>query len=188
MTTPRFVPETAKRADWPRLVARAINYLLTFAQGSQALVGSSGWANYPHSGTQSLTAGARTKLVINGTGKNESQLPTDTGPLWDTATNTITGRQGDSIVAKVQFIFTPSSALASNLDLEIDIGGLVGTVEDETKSIFRGAGVAHPLSFTFPAYTLDTWAANGGEIYATCDGPGVISGLRIVILRTHKAV
>lgn len=193
MTWP-LVPTTNRTIDWPKKIADAINYLLkkdrdgsSFSSRIDALEGQSGWANYPHSGTQSLATGTRTKLTINGTGKNESQLPTDTGPLWDTATNTITGRNGDSIVAKVQFVFTPDDAVASNLELEIDIGGSIGVVEDETKPIFRGAGVAHPLSFTFPAYTLDTWEANGGEIYATADGPGVVSDLRIVIIRTSRA-
>ena len=125
--------------------------------------------------------------MIDGTGKIESQLPADTGPLWDTATNTIVGRNGDSIVVKVQFVFTPDDGTAAHMDLQVDIGGAVGVVEEETKDVTRGAGVAHPLSVPFPAYTLNTWAANGGEIYLLVDGPGVVSKARVVILRTHKA-
>ena len=39
----------------------------------------------------------------------------------------------------------------------------------------------------FPAYTRDTWEANGGEIYVEVDGPGSVTALRIVIVRTHRA-
>lgn len=188
-----FVPTDGKRGDWFRLAANAINYLLrqrdpeVLNERITTLEGSTGWGNYPHSGTQAIPANTRTKLVIDGVGKIESQLPTDTGSLWDTATNTIVGRNGDSIVAKVQFVFTPDDGTAAHMDLQVDIGGAVGVVEEETKDVTRGAGVPHPLSVPFPAYTLNTWAANGGEIYMTVDGPGVVSDARVVILRTHKA-
>lgn len=148
----------------------------------------SGWAVYVHGGgTQSLVAAARAKIAIDGATKIESQLPPDTGPLWDTATDTITGRNGDAIVVKVQCVFTPTSALASEIVFDVDIGGTVGVVEEQKFTVAGGAGVPVPISWTFVAYTLDTWEANGGAVYAEADGPGDITGLRILIDRTHKA-
>lgn len=170
---------------------------LPFQQWWQALVvavedlftsvsGRTGWAVYVHGGgAQSLAAATRTQLLIDGATKNETQLPTDTGPLW--ASNAITGRNGDGVVIKVQCIFTPTDATATELVMDVDIGGTVGIVEYRAMPTTNGSGVAHYISWTFAAYTLDTWEANGGKVYATADGPGDITDLRIVIQRTHKA-
>lgn len=152
------------------------------------LEGSTGWAVYNHGGgAQSLATSTRTQLSIDGATKIESQLPLDTGPLWDTATDTITGRTGDGIVCKIQCIFTPSDAMASEVLFDVDIGGGVGIVEYQTFAATKGSGMAHYVSWTFAAYTMSTWLANGGKIYATADGPGDITALRIVVQRTHKA-
>lgn len=132
-------------------------------------------------------AAARTQLTIDGATKDVSQKPADVAALWDTATNTITGRNGDAIVVKVQFVFTPDDATASEVVLEVDIGGIPGVVEEQSFPVTNGASNPHFFNWTFAAYTLETWESNGGAIYATADGPGDITGLRIVIQRTHKA-
>lgn len=177
----RAIPETANRKDWPRLVAKAVN-----AIGLRT--DFTGWAVYNHGGgAQSLTAATRTQLSIDGATKDESQLPSDVTALWDTATDTIVGRNGDAIVVKAQCVFTPSDATASIIDFDVDIGGAVGIVEKQQFTVAGGAGVPVPISWTFAAYTLDTWEANGGAIYATADGPGSITELRVVIERAHKA-
>ena len=184
----QFIPETAKRGDWPRLVARAVNYLTRKVEGLLARTDYSGWAIYSHGGgAQALTTDNRTTLSIDGASKLEGQLPPDTGPLWDTATSTITGREGDAIVVKIQCIFTPSSSAASNILFDVDIGGAVGVVEYQSFALTKGAGNAHFISWSFVAYTLDTWEANGGAVNATADGPGSITQLRAVIARIHKA-
>ena len=181
----RVVPETANRKDWPRLVSQAIREL---ASRLSTVERNTGWAVYNHGGgAQAIAANTRTKLVIDGATKIESQLPDGTGPLWDTATNTITGRNGDAIDIKIQFVFTPTSAAATEIDIEVDIGGGVGVVEYDTRALTRGAGNPHNITLAFPAYTLNTWEANGGEIYVEADGPGSVTALRIVIVRTHKA-
>lgn len=152
-----------------------------------SLEGATGWAVYNHGGgAQSLATSTRAQLIIDGATKIETQLPTDTGPLWDTSTNRITGRAGDGIVVKVQCVFTPTSALASEILFDVDIGGAIGIVEYQTFAVTKGAGMADYISWTFAAYTLDTWAANGGKISATADGPGDITALRVVVQRTHK--
>lgn len=147
-----------------------------------------GWAVYNHGGgTQSLAASTRTQLVIDGSPSITNQLPYDVRALWDTSNNTITGRIGDGIVAKVQCIVTPTTAAASEVLFDVDIGGGVGIVEYQTFILGKGSGNPHYVSFSFPAYTLDTWATNGGKIYATADGPCDVTSLRVLIQRTHKA-
>lgn len=162
--------------------------LLRFNGTLWEVTSPTGWAAYVHGGgAQSLSASTRTQLQIDGATKIETQLPSDSGPLWDDVNDKITGRNGDSIVVKIQGVFTPSDATASNLKLDVDIGGSVGIVEKQDFPITNGAGVAHDFSWTFLAYTLDTWEANGGAVYATSDGAGGVTGLRIIITRTHRA-
>ena len=181
----RLVPVDAKGLDWPRKVANAINYLLKWVTDRGE---ATGWAVYNHGGgAQAIAANTRTKLTIDGASKIESQLASDTGPLWDTATNKITGRNGDAINIKIQFVFTPTNSSATEIDIEVDIGGSIGVVEYDTRALTRGAGNPHNITLAFPAYTLDTWEANGGEIYVEVDGPGSVTALRIVIVRVHKA-
>lgn len=183
MANARPITETANRSDWPRLVARAVNALRNAVTG---LEGRTGWAVYNHGGgAQTLVAATRTQLSIDGATKIESQLPADTGPLWDS--NKITGREGDAIVVKVQCTFTPADAVATEVLFDVDIGGAIGIVERQSFPVTNGAGNPHYFSWTFLAYTLDTWEANGGAVYATADGAGDLTDLRIVIQRGHKA-
>ena len=175
------------------LVRRLVDTGMPYKQAEQfgeveTLSGSTGWAVYNHGGgSQALTADNRQKLNLDAATKIESQLPEDTGPLFDGSTGKVVGRNGDSIVIKIQCVFTPTSSAASNILFDIDIGGAVGIVEYQSFALTKGAGNAHFISWSFVAYTLDTWEQNGGDIYATSDGPGAIDQLRIVIARIHKA-
>lgn len=147
---------------------------------------SSGWAAYVHTGSaQAITAGLETALVNNAGAKIETQKPADVADLYDGTV--ITGRLGDSIMAGVEFAFTPSDGAASSLSVCIDIGGAVGKIYPEEFPITNGSNVPHRISYHPPAYTLDTWEANGGTVKIEADGPGAVTNVRYVIHRTHKA-
>lgn len=194
------VPVDSRRQDWPRLVSNAFkaadSALKGIAAGSSTTgdelatyqTQATGWANYADTaGAQALTANVRSVYTVNAGSKIETQKPADVTTFWNAANNTITGREGDGILVKIQSVFTPSTAAASRCLIEVDIGGAFGVVEEHKFPITDGAGVAHPLSWTFAGYTLDTWAENGGTIYITADGPGSLTAKRVVITRTHKA-
>ena len=150
------------------------------------LEGATGWGEYTHTGsTQSLTASTKAALVNNKGGVLEVQKPTDVGTLYDGTV--ITGRNGDSILGVIEMTFTPDDAVASNLFVAIDIGGAVGEIYPEDFTIALGAGLPHIIRYAPPAYTLNTWEANGGTIRVEADGDGVISDVRYVIHRLHKA-
>lgn len=165
-------------ADVAALESRATD-LETIANGS-------GWAVYVNTaGAQTLTASTKVALVNNAGTKITTQHPIDVAALYDGTV--ITGRTGDSIGIGLELTFTPSSGVASSLYLAIDIGGGVGEIYPRDFAILKGSGVAHRISYVTMAYTLDTWAANGGTIRVESDGPGDITAVRYVIHRLHKA-
>lgn len=158
----------------------------TFAPPSQFGGCATGWAAYVHTGAaQAIAADTETALVNDAGAKLEGQQPIDVASLYDGAV--VTGRNGDSIMVGVEFTFTPDDGTASMLRLSIDIGGGIGKLYPEEFPITSGAAVEHKVSYHPPAYTLDTWEANGGTLKVETDGPGVITGVRYVIHRLHKA-
>lgn len=160
----------------------------TGEQGPQGPMGeyNSGWGSYVHTGaSQVLTGGVKVALQNNAGVILEMQKPVDVATFYNGTS--IPGRNGDGLVAGIEFIFTPSSAAASFLSLSIDIGGAVGELYPQEYVIAHGNGIPHNISYTAAAYTLDTWQANGGIVRVLCDGPGVITGVRYVIHRLHKA-
>lgn len=146
----------------------------------------SGWGSYVHTGaSQTLVGGVKVALLNNAGTVLEPQKPVDIATFYNGTT--IPGRNGDGLVAGIEFTFTPSSAAASFLSLAIDIGGTVGELYPQEYIIAHGSGIPHKISYTAAAYTLDTWQANGGVVRVLSDGPGVITGVRYVIHRLHKA-
>lgn len=184
----RIIPESANRQDWPRLVAQKVKELSLRITELLPLIGASGWEVYNHGGgAQTLVAGVRKKLEIDGATSQTNQAPIGVASLWDKVLDRITGRNGDAIVVKVQFVFTPDDATASDLSVDVDLRGPIGIVEKQDFAVIQGAGVPHSFAFTFLAFQGATFEANGGEVYATCDGPGVVTNMRVVIARVHKA-
>ena len=178
----RLVPVDAKRQDWPRLVAQAVN------RSANAVGALTGWSNNAHGGTDlTVPASTPTDYVVDGAVEIVTQKPADVPDFW--ADNKITGRNGDAIIVKVQFDCIPDDAVATNINIQVNIGGAVGVVEEHDFPLVRGALVSHPITFTFLAYTLNTWEANGGRIVLTADGDVTIpaANRRILIARAHKA-
>lgn len=188
---PALVPDR-DGTGWTYKVALAINWLLSRAAAaadfdalSLLVSRKTGWGLYQDTAAAQSIATTRTVFTINKGTVIETQKPSDVTTFFDA--NKITGRNGDAIVVKVQCVFTPDDATASEILFEVDIGGAIGVVESQAFGLVSGAGVGHPISWTFVAYTLGTWAANGGTIYVTCDGPGKLTAKRTVIARAHKA-
>ena len=175
------------------LVSRLVNAGMNWNHARQfeelsEVEGASGWSNNAHGGSAlALPAGVPTDYEVDGAVELISQKPADVPDFW--AANKITGRTGDAIVGKAQFQCIPDDAVASNLNIKIDIGGSVGVVEEYDFPLVRGALVSHPITCIIVAYTLDTWEANGGRIILTADGDCTIpaAGRRVFLNRLHKA-
>lgn len=162
------------------------NAVLEITPNSDDLNDPTGWAAYVHTGAaQAVAANTDTRVLNNAGTKIETQMPYDVTALYD-GTHVV-GRSGDSITVGTELTFTPDDGTASNLTLTVNIGGAVGHIYPRDFALIRGAGVAHRISYYPPAYTLDTWQANGGAVTINVDGPGVVSAVRFVIHRLHKA-
>lgn len=117
----------------------------------------------------------------------ETQLPTDVTELFDKVNSLILGRNGDGINITIELTAKPTTANATYLDTAIDIGGGVGRIYPRTLTFPKGQNVARTVSYSFNAYTLDTWEANGGAIVFNPTAAIDIYGLRVILTRQHKA-
>jgi len=97
----------------------------------------------------------------------------------------VTGRNGDNIDIMLYFKVLPS-AINSEIDVWINIGGAVGELYRQT-IYFRGATEKGAM-YTIPSgYTLGTWEANGGVIYLKSSVNMNIYGVNLNLDRSHKS-
>ena len=180
------------------LVLQQELYRIIDVLGSEIL-GRSAWASYVDTVYSSantpfasattflVTAGTIVKVPNNGGFVIDSQLSPDIGTFWDIPSQKITGREGDNLDLMAYWKAQPLGQNAE-LDIWIDIGGSVGELYRETQ-YFRGAnetkGVKYDLS---SAYTLDTWQANGGELYMKPSVDMHFWGFNFNFDRSHKAL
>ena len=180
------------------LVLQQELYRIIDVLGSEIL-GRSAWASYVDTVYSSantpfasattffVAAGTTVKVPNNGGFVINSQLSPDIGTFWDIPSQKITGREGDNLDLMAYWKAQPLGQNAE-LDIWIDIGGSVGELYRETQ-YFRGAnetkGVKYDLS---SAYTLDTWQANGGELYMKPSVDMHFWGFNFNFDRSHKAL
>lgn len=139
----------------------------------KGMMGTMGWSEYRDTEYSSgspftITAGAANKVTLpNNAGiKIETHKPTYFDTFYDEVNKLIPGRSGDSFALNLELIAVPKSAV-SNIKVKtaIDIGGSVGEIYPDERTLTKGQGVAHGLLFPFPViYTLDTFEANGGAL------------------------
>tara|TARA_R110000772_G_C13180464_1_gene428004 strand:+ start:107 stop:829 length:723 start_codon:yes stop_codon:yes gene_type:complete len=151
---------------------------------------ATGWATYVDtqysSGSPfSITADTNTLLPNNAGSVIDSQKPSHVSTFWDSATQKITGRNGDNLDFMLYFKYQPSATNAE-VDMWIDIGGSIGELYRQS-FLFRGTEVKSIL-YTLPsAYTLGTWQSNGASIYIRSTKSAVIHGMNFNFDISHKA-
>ena len=155
-----------------------------------------GFGRYQHAGTAQTLTTTPAKLVSDGAGSNSTSayLPREirgTGELWDTVTNKITPvDQGDAYTIRFNFPFTAKTGSPTIMTVVVDIGGAAGiTIPILTSDISLIKTPPFQLSTTINVDSLDTFLANGGQVFASVDtGTVTISGFTIQITRTHGEV
>ena len=151
----------------------------------------SGWADYTdgtYTQVSPFAVAALTDTVIpnDAASIRAQELPTDYASGFYNAGKFIGLAGDDQLITIEARVERQSGSGAYNVDLWFDIGGGITDLYRRTISL-RGSG-ANYLSFTTAVFTLDTWAANGGEIYINSDVAINIYDIRFVIHRLHKGV
>lgn len=153
-----------------------------------------GWARYDDSQYTSasplaLSAGVRTKLTIDGVLQTiEDQLPLDAAgaSLWDTTTSKITPiQEDDAYESRLAFDVDPSGSGNTYIDIEIDVGGGVGTILTRTIALAKG-GSPQQAVWSVPLFVGSTFITNGAEIYVTGGVNMDIYDITISLFRIHK--
>ena len=180
------IPDTGLWAT----IATALNNMFS------EIFGRTGWSyhqdtQYTGGTTFPVLANLDTLLPNNNLSKIESQKPTDVVTFYDGTI--ITGRNGDDIIISIDFTVTPTSAGTSLIEVWLDITGGTGTpvglanLYRRTLTFPKGQGVDRKVSFSHSGYTLNTWEANGAQVYVRTDGTATIKDISYIIKRTHKA-
>ena len=152
----------------------------------------SGWADYTdgvYTSSSPLSLAPFNKITLpnNANTIRDSQKPIDVTQFYDSASSTITGRNGDGINVVIEFKVKPTVNQTTKVTVSIDIGGAVGEIYKRDFITSKGIGVEHFYLSSFNAYTLDTWEQNGGAVKIVSDYAAEIYDIRYVITRTHKA-
>tara|TARA_R110002050_G_scaffold291167_2_gene445460 strand:- start:31071 stop:31661 length:591 start_codon:yes stop_codon:yes gene_type:complete len=147
--------------------------------GSGAWEKIMGWEQYVDNritdGTpaMALTSGVRTQFLCNGSTSIVSRPPSDAiNPLWNVSTNL-----HKPIAAfdtyHLRFAFTASSYSGTSpyIDIELDIGGGIGTILSHTHTLIR-SGAEQAGVINFSVYSGSTYLANGGGVFFTYSGTG----------------
>lgn len=133
----------------------------------------------------SLTAGVRAKLTITADTVVDAYSPSavDYTDLYDDATGKIKSLNvGDSYIYRLNFKAVPNNSNAS-ITIDYDIGGSVGIISEGGARLFKGQGVATPISQTVASYSLGTFFTNGCEIYLTPTHNTDIYDISLVIIK-----
>jgi len=151
-----------------------------------------GWADYVDGTYTSLsplelTAYTKVTLPNDANTIRDSQKPIDIAEFYDPTTSKIIGRDGDGLNIMIEFKIRPTVNKDTKITVAIDIGSPVGEIYTRDFITSKGIGVEHYYLSSFNAYTLNTWAANGGIIKIESDYAADIYDIRYVFTRTHKA-
>ena len=152
---------------------------------------TTGWAQYADtsqtSGSPQLISADTDTLVVNdGLNKIENQLPLDIASYY--VSNKIASKNGDTLWITIDTKAIPTNANTTYIEFWFDIGGGVGELYRRIVSFPKGNGVLRPINFTVGVYTLDTWEANGAEVWCRANGTASLYETRYVITRTHKSI
>lgn len=147
----------------------------------------SGWGYYVDdpSNAQVFPANTRMKFTVDKFFVDESEKPDSVDSFLDGSSN-ITGESGDDRVVRVQFNAAAQDQYATQVIIELDIGGSIGVIDTKPVPLFCGQDIAQFVSESFELFCRETFEANGCAVYLTFDAPVVVSGRTLLIKQSHK--
>jgi hypothetical protein len=143
-----------------------------------------GWAFYDDGDTVTQTAPAlqanAVKFSVDGLGSNtdethEPKVIRGISSLWDVATDDILPvTSGDSYMLRIAFTLTAKSGNPSFMTVALDIGATGAiTIPIAQLSVVTPNSFPRNVMLPIPIFTLDTFLANGGQIFMYTDAGSI---------------
>lgn len=134
-----------------------------------------------------ILSGVIGKILTGTTTKIQTQIPIGVTTFWnDTTDKLLAVNNGDAFTLSLRFKakMNVTNGLA---DIDINIGGTLNKVSNETIVFSKGSGVEQKFDIDLSYFTGTTFIANGGAIEVTpLNGDISIYDIVLVIFRTHK--
>ena len=151
---------------------------------SSSGLSSAGWQVHTHGSQQLVSSGVRTKLLCDGAGGEIVSFGRSSRIRWDTASSKLIAADDYSNHAEVRISMDVTASVAEReLLVEIDIGGTVGVIVADSGRLGRAAGAPETQTFSFPVYSLGTFAANGAELFLTVDGAVTLDNVTVAVFQ-----
>lgn len=145
-------------------------------------------ATHTAASKQSISADARTLFTVDGAGAATDTRFRDGLPVSVWASNTLQPQAaGESYSLRLQYKAQPAvSGAGEYITLQLDIGGTLATIYEETRPILKGSSVVSSFVYAIPVFCLETFFANGGQFYVTPSANITLWDKAIFILRTSQ--
>lgn len=153
----------------------------------RANVSSLGWAQYldtqyTEASPFTVNEGVTATLPNNAGSSITKYLPAGIDGYYD-GSKIRSVKEGETFSVSIRFKVkssSPNGAIAINLD----IGGAVGNIVEDTRRLVRGANTETSFAIDFTTYALDTFLANGAEVkFESITGNSSIYDINYVIVR-----
>jgi hypothetical protein len=167
-----------------------LRWIVVFAAFTTPFV-TQGWGYYVDGSAGQTITTTPSKMLIDGTApvSETGHLPPAiraSGNLWDVSTSFMTPVSiGDSYSVRIDLTIVDESANPNTLTLILDIGGAAGiTIPVIDRIAGLGKTPPYTISTTSAVFTLDTFVANGGQLFlATDTGTVDIEDAAVLITR-----
>jgi len=134
-----------------------------------------------------ILSGVTGKILTGAVTKIQTQIPFGVTTFWDETNDKIMAvNNGDAFTLSLRF--KASMNVANGIaDVDINIGGALGAISNETILFSKGSGVEQRFDIDMSYFTGATFIANGGTIEVKpVNGNISIYDIVIVLIRTHK--
>jgi len=170
-------------ADDLNEIKTSVNTL--YDEGANQVKNTFGWALYVDTGNSLVITSTDTLLTIDSASSITTYKPRSfTGEMW--ANNAIQSEVvGDAYDGRLDFTIASTANNPNYIEIKLDIGGQATPSNIVVKTIINLLKTPpYTYSIAFPYYTMDTFVANGGQIFmATDTGSVTITNRDIFIKR-----
>lgn len=143
-------------------------------------------STYTSGSPLSILAGIRT-LLPNDAALLNVKNPSSAPDFWDAVSNRVVPEfVGDTYAIGINFVCQRAGTGVSFVDVELDIGGGLGTIRQETVPIVRGGGVNNHKNVNFLVFVGSTFIVNGAQIYLTPELDTDFFDITVNILRVSS--